>query len=273
MRSLAGYVMTGRKQAVIAVVLLGLIPLANLLNPVIVGLIILRKGWQEGLVVFAWAVLPLLGWASLGDLVPLIMLLGLLGLGLLLRETGSWEFTLLAAIAVGIGTELYFRLQPAVLDVLMVQVQAYLQDTMQQTVQIEELRAALLDVIGVVYMFLAIVLLMLSRWMQATLFNQGGFQQEFHHLRIKHQVVLGLLGLMLLSSTELVPASWLLYWALPLAFSGVALVHAVVKYKQLSRLWLLTFYVSLLLPLVMQSLILVALVDSWYDFRGRMRSA
>ena len=47
MRGLAEYVMTGRRQAMIAVMLLGLIPLVNLLNPVVVGLIALRKGLQE----------------------------------------------------------------------------------------------------------------------------------------------------------------------------------------------------------------------------------
>ena len=109
MRGLAEYVMTGRRQAMIAVMLLGLIPLVNLLNPVVVGLIALRKGLQEAGIVFAWAVLPVGAWAVAGDVVPLIMLIGITGLALLLRETESWEFTLLAAIAVGISVEVYFR--------------------------------------------------------------------------------------------------------------------------------------------------------------------
>jgi len=37
MRGLAEFVMSGRKQAIMAVVFLGLIPLVNLLNPVVVG--------------------------------------------------------------------------------------------------------------------------------------------------------------------------------------------------------------------------------------------
>ena len=37
MRGLAEYVMTGRKQAMIAVLLLGLIPLVNLLAPVLLA--------------------------------------------------------------------------------------------------------------------------------------------------------------------------------------------------------------------------------------------
>ena len=83
MRGLAEYVMTGRRQAMIAVMLLGLIPLVNLLNPVVVGLIALRKGLQEAGIVFAWAVLPVGAWAVAGDVVPLIMLIGITGLALL----------------------------------------------------------------------------------------------------------------------------------------------------------------------------------------------
>lgn len=272
MRGLAEYVMTGRKQAIIAVVLLGLIPLANLLNPVVVGLVALRKGLTEGVIVFAWALLPLLGWASI-DPVPLIMLLGITGLGLLLRETESWEFTLLAAIVVGLCVEFYFRLQPAVLDVLMAQVEDYLRNNAQPGVQIEDVRNVMTSVIGAVYMFLSIVLLMLSRWMQATLYNPGGFQKEFHSLRIEQKVALILISLMLLSSFEVVvPSSWVLYLVLPLMFSGVALVHAVVKQRNLSTMWLVTFYILLMLPVVVQLVVLVALIDSWYDFRTRMLS-
>lgn len=273
MRGLAEYVMTGRRQAIIAVVLLGLIPLLNLLNPVVVGLVILRKGINEGLIVFAWALLPLLAWASI-DLVPLIMLLGITGLGLLLRETESWEFTLLAAIIVGVCVEIYFRLQPAMLDVLMMQVEVYLQNNTQAGVQIEDVRSVMTSVIGAVYMFLSIVLLMLSRWMQAALYNPGGFQKEFHSLRIEQKVGLVLITLMLFSSFEVnIPSSWVLYLVLPLMFSGVALIHAVVERRKLSTMWLVTFYVVLMLPVVVQLLVLLALVDSWYDFRARMQSS
>jgi len=273
MRGLAEYVMTGRKQAIITVVLLGLIPLINLLNPVVVGLVILRKGINEGLIVFAWALLPLLAWASI-DLVPLIMLLGITGLGLLLRETESWEFTLLAAIVVGVCVEIYFRLQPAVLDVLMLQVEDYLRTNTQADVQLEDVRNVMTSVIGAVYMFLSIVLLMLSRWMQAALYNPGGFQKEFHSLRIEQKVALVLVALMLLSSFGVVvPSSWVLYLVLPLMFSGVALVHAVVKRRNLSTMWLVTFYIVLMLPVVVQFLVLIALIDSWYDFRSRLQGS
>ncbi len=272
MRGLAEYVMTGRRQAIIAVLLLGLLPLLNLLNPVMVGLVALRKGWQEGIVIFAWALLPLGAWAMIGDVVPLIMLVGISALALLLRETESWEFTLLAAIAIGVCVEIYLRVQPAVLDVLMAQVEIYLQNNNPQDLQIAVVRNAMVSVIGAVYMFLSIMLLMLARWMQAALYNPGGFKQEFHRLRVEQKVGLILIAAMLLASFGvLIPEAWVLYLVIPLLFSGIALVHAVVAIKNLSRMWLVTFYVLLMLPITVQMLVLFALIDSWYDFRTRLQ--
>jgi len=272
MRGLAEYVMTGRRQAIIAVLLLGLLPLLNLLNPVMVGLVALRKGWQEGIVIFAWALLPLGAWAMIGDVVPLIMLVGISALALLLRETESWEFTLLAAIAIGLCVEIYLRVQPAVLDVLMAQVEIYLQNNNPQDLQIADVRNAMVTVIGAVYMFLSIMLLMLARWMQAALYNPGGFKQEFHSLRVEQKVGLILIAAMLLASFGvLIPEAWVLYLVIPLLFSGIALVHAVVAIKNLSRMWLVTFYVLLMLPITVQMLVLFALIDSWYDFRTRLQ--
>ena len=274
MRALAEFVMTGRKQAALAVLLLGLIPLLNLLNPVVVGLVILRKGAQEGALILAWAVLPVGGWAIAGDIVPLIMLLGISGLAYLLRETGSWEFTLLTSILIGVSVELYLRLQPQVLDVIFVQLEAYMASNNLQGVQMSDLREILTSFIGSVYMFLAVMLLMLARWMQATLYNPGGFQQEFHQLRIKQKIALSLMAMMLLANFGIViPSSWVLYLLLPMLFSGVALIHAVVAQKKLSTMWLVAFYALIMLPLVAQIVVLLALIDSWYDFRTRLKNA
>ena len=274
MRGLAKFVMIGRKQAFLAVLLLGLVPLANLLSPVIVGLVMLRKGTQEAAYVLAWAILPIGGWAMVGDPVPLIMLIGISGLAYLLRETESWEFTLLAAIVIGVCVELYLRLQPAVLDAAFLQLDALLAANSVQEFQPEQFREVLTSIIGAVYMFLAIVLLMLARWMQAALYNPGGFKKEFHGLRIERNVALLLLGLMLLANFGvLVPPSSVLYLILPLMFSGLALIHSVVAWKKLSTMWLTALYAFLMLPVVAQLLVLLALIDSWYNFRARFKSA
>lgn len=273
MRGLAEFVMKGRRQATIAVLLLGLVPLVNLLNPVIVGLVMLRKGAQEAAVILAWAILPVGGWAIAGDIVPLIMLIGISGLALLLRETESWEVTLLVSIVIGVCVEFYLRMRPEVLDVLFQQMDAYLTANNVPGVQVEQLREIVTSFIGAVYMFLAVLLLMLARWMQAALYNPGGFKQEFHRLRIKQKLALILMGLMFLANFGIVlPPGWVLYLILPMLFSGIALIHAVVAQKQLSTMWLAAFYALIMLPLVAQLVVLLALIDSWYDFRTRLKN-
>tara|TARA_B100000959_G_scaffold138043_1_gene145081 strand:+ start:7494 stop:8330 length:837 start_codon:yes stop_codon:yes gene_type:complete len=277
MRGLAKFVMNGRKQAILAVVLLGLVPLVYFLNPVVVGLVMLRKGTQEAGIVFAWAVLSIGAHAVIGDFIPLIMLCGISGLAWILRKTESWEFTLLAAIAIGLAVEVYLRLQPLVLDVLFLQMELYLETNNLQGlqlggegVQLEDFRESLTSFLGAMYMFVAIMLLMLARWMQASLYNPGGFQQEFHALRIEQKVAMILLGLMLLASFQvLIPQTWMLYLILPLLFSGMALIHALAAKKQLSSLWLAALYAVLMLPVVVNMVVLLALVDSWYNFRKR----
>ena len=273
MRGLAEYVMTGRRQAMIAVTLLGLVPLVNLLNPVVVGLVALRKGLQEVVMVFVWAVLPVGAWAVAGDVVPLVMLIGITGLALLLRETESWELTLLAAIVVGISVEAYLRVQPAVIDALMEQLERYVRSTSSQDLQLELVSSVMLSVIGAVYMFLAVLLLMTARWMQALLFNPGGFRVEFHGLRIGRNVATCLIAAVLLSgSGVIVPEVWILYFLMPFVFAGIALVHAAVLMKRLPVMLLVTFYIVLMLPVAVQLVVVLALADSWFDFRSRLRS-
>lgn len=271
MRGLAEFVMKGRKQAIMAVLLLGLIPLLNLLSPVLVGLVVLRKGFQEAVQVLVWAILPIGGWALAGDPVPLIMLLGITGLAGLLRSSESWEFTLLAAIAVGVCVEIYLRLQPAMLDLIFLQMQPYFEANAIQGEQLDALRDVMTSFMGAVYMFLSIILLMLARWMQAALFNPGGFQKEFHGLRVEQNVALILVSCMMLANFEiLIPQTWMLYLVLPLMFSGIALMHAVVAAKKLSSLWLAVLYALIVLPLIANLVVLLALLDSWYDFRTRL---
>ena len=271
MRGLAQFIIKDKKQAVFATMLLGVLPLINLLNPPMVGLWILRKGTRDAATVIAWAVLPLLGWAYAGDIAPLIMLVGICGLASILRTTNSWEFTLCAAILVGLVVEIYFRLNPVMLDALFQQVQILMQNN-TEVLGREEIRGVVISLFGSVYMFLAITLTMLARWMQASLFNPGGFQKEFHRLRIGHKVTLILISFMVLTSFGIIiPESWLVYFTLPLIFSGIAVVHAVCAQRQYPVLVLVAFYVLFLLPVTLQLVVLLAVIDSWYDFRGRVK--
>ena len=280
MRAIAQYAMTGRRQAIVAALLCGVIPLLNMFSPAIVALVCLRHGPREALLVAAWAVLPLIGWFMVGDITPLIMLLGVLALAVVLRQTGSWQNTLLAAIVVGVGAEMLLRLRPEFLDLLMQQVQMFLatgtpeQPNPLADVPADAMRDALISLFGVMHMFIAICVLMVARWWQALLFNPGGFQQEFHQLRLQPGVSLVLMVLFLLGSFGITMLTgWMMYFVVPLFFAGLAVVHGLVGIKKLSRLWLVAFYMLMLNPLLAQLLTVIALLDSFYDVRRRVKPA
>jgi hypothetical protein len=277
MRGLAEFVMRGRKQAILAVVLIGTIPLIYFISPVLVGLVILRKGFQEGSIVLAWALLPIVAWIVVpavtldapGNLLTVIVLLAVAGLAALLRRSGSWQFTVLAAVLVGIGIELYLRMQPVLMDMILAQLNPIL---LASGASEPVSRNELITLFAVVHMGLAVLLLMVSRWMQAMLYNPGGFRKEFMLLRIERRAALSLLLLILLGSfAVLVPTTWTIHFMMPLLFAGTALVHATVAIKKMSGLWLLAFYT--VYPVIVQFLVLFAVIDSWFDFRRHMTPA
>ena len=136
----------------------------------------------------------------------------------------------------------------------------------------ETLREGVLTLFGLMHMLMAVFLLILARWWQALMYNPGGFQKEFHEFRLQPSVAMLLVGLFLLASLGgTVLTGWILYFVIPLAIAGVALVHGLVGIKRLSRLFLVAFYLLLPSPLAVQLLSVAALLDSFYDFRRRIQ--
>lgn len=274
MRSLAEFVMKGRRQAILAVVLTGAIPPVYFISPVIVGLVVLRKGLQEAFLILIWALLALGLWTvypSIAmeqpvNLLPFLLVLAVTGLAVALRVSQSWQVTLLVSVAVGLGFEIYLRIQPAAVDTLLGQLAPlFEQNNLEPLV-----RGELIALIATIQTAMAVLLLIWARWLQAMLYNPGGFREEFHGLRIEARAALPLALLLLLSGLGVgVPEPWYGYFALPFLFAGTALVHGTIALRQLSPLWLVAFYV--VIPVIAQLLVLLALFDSWYDFRKQMR--
>lgn len=272
LRGLAEFVMAGRKQAVLAIVLLGLPPLVNLLTPALVAMVGMRKGMTAGSAMLLWALLPAGVWLLLwGNSFPLLLLFGVFVLAAVLRATESWQNVLLAGIGVGAMFEFYLRAQPAMLDLVFEQLELYVRANNLEDVQLDDVREVMTTFLAAFYMALSVALLMLGRSMQAMLYNQGGFQEEFHALRIGQTTTLVLVGMILLVNiVEGLPEAWIFYLAAPFAFAGLALAHALVARKSASVFWLVAMYMLLIFPTMMYLLILVAIVDSWYDFRARV---
>ncbi|MCP5348449.1 MAG: hypothetical protein R3F41_05910 [Gammaproteobacteria bacterium] len=275
MRSLAEFIMKGRGQAILAVVLTGAIPLIYFVSPVIVGLVLLRKGLREAFLVLPWAMLALSFWTvypSMAmeeplNLLPYLLLLSVVAMALVLRTSQSWQLTVLLAVVVGLLFEGYLRIQPVAVDALLSQ----LDQLFEQSGIIEPVdRGYLIAWIATIQTLMAVLLLIWARWLQAMLYNPGGFREEFHQLRIERKAALPLVLLLLLSGTGVgLPEAWFAYFALPFLFSGTALVHATVALRQMSPLWLVAFYA--VFSVIVRLLVLLAVIDSWYDFRKRMR--
>jgi len=280
MRALAQFAMKGRRQAILAALVLGFLPVVNFLSPPVVALVALRHSKSEAMIVLAWALLPALGWAILGEMIPLLLLLGIAVLASVLRSTDSWEATLIASIGVGIGVQLGLSLQPEFLTLMEEQIGQLMEQLanspeLQGQVIVaapEQLHQWLLIVFGTMVVFFSIALLMLARSWQAGLFNPGGFREEFHQLRLgwKASAVMFLLFI-LADYGPPVLQQLALFFLMPLLVAGVALVHGLVGRRKLPTAVLVIFYSALISPVMFQLLALAALADSWYDFRSRVR--
>lgn len=282
MRALAQYVMKGRAEAVLTAVLTTGTVLFAWVGAAVVALVTLRKGVSQGAYILFWAMLPAMVLAAMGDTGPITTLLGLFLVAALLRVSESWSWALVAAVVSGLCTGL----------MLMTLGQAYLQQILQllgdalaqlasqsagteQSAQILAMKPTVQQIAGLLGLsnaFTVVMCLMLARWWQALLYNPGGFQAEFHRLRLSPalSVVLLVAGLTL-SSLGNEYRLWALIFAVPFMFAGFGLVHGVAAQRQLSANWIGLFYfLWLLLDPVKALVLILAVVDSWLDIRGRL---
>lgn len=275
MKALAEFAMAGRRQAILAAMLLGILPLVNSLSAPIVALVCLRHGPKEALMVGVWAMLPALAWAMAGDVLPLLLLIGTTVLAEVLRSSRSWEMALLAAIGVGVGGQMALTLQPGFLELMQQQLEQMMSrpefEGQVALLPPEQLQQMLAMFFGLLVMSLSLVFLMLARSWQARLYNPGGFRQEFHSLRLGWKTSAMLLVLFMLGTLVAPLQAFVMYLVIPLIFAGIALVHGIVGLRKWPVAVLVIFYASLLSPVMTQLLVLAAVIDSWYDFRSRMR--
>ncbi|MFV3404553.1 MULTISPECIES: hypothetical protein [Pseudomonas] len=274
MRALASFIMRGRVQATLVVVISAVLPLLFWLSAAAGSLVFLRRGFKDASSVIAWGLLPALAMWFFGEPSTLLVLLGTLGLAAVLRAGHSWNRVLLSSIVLG----LVFSL---ILDVVLRDTFAVLATALEKALpQFEgkpvlpgELIGPLLVATSAVMLqLLSVVALMLARYWQAALYNPGGFGREFRELRLPPVPMLVLVALMVLGPI-LGPQFIVLSSAssLVLLLAAIALVHGLVAQRRLAGFWLVGLYVTLLLlmQLIYPLLVVLAIVDSLIDFRGR----
>lgn len=281
MRALADFIMRGRTQAILVVAGGALLPMLFWLSAAAGSLVLLRRGLNDAVGLLMWALLPAIGWWWFGEPRTLLVLLGAFALALVLRASVSWVKALLASVLVGV----VFALVLGSLFAEQIQaVAAELQKLMPQVIGTgwEQLSAeeqgqlmglmvpVLTGLMASLLQIVTLLCLVLGRYWQAALYNPGGFGEEFRALRLPVWTTALLLAGMLLGPSlglsMLAPLC-----SVPLVFAGVALVHGLVAAGRLGRFWLVGLYVTLVLfmQLVYPLLLVIAIVDSLFDFRGR----
>lgn len=277
MGGLAKWVMKKRLNAIIGVMLFGVIPVMFWLAAAILGLVVLRKGVKEGIPVLAWGCLPaLVLWTLQGDATALMVLIDVMLLSYLLRVTTSWSWVLLVGsfLAV-ISTLLQPLLMAEVLNLAVTLVQNVLSNEGAEVPDRSLIFNQAVMAISIFQVVIAILSLFLARKWQAGLYNPGGLRAEFHQLRLPVVFSLVLGGMILVGESLGGSFSILSQAAIPaLILPGLALVHGVLAKKEIGVVGLIAFYlVGFFVLNVYFANILVALcvIDSFVDIRSRIR--
>lgn len=287
MLPLAEWAMRGRGQALALVTILlltsAIIWPNSLLAAAVLALVTLRKGIKEGLSLYFWALLPAIALLYWDNLLPLLLLNMSLLTAVLLRQSRSWSLALIVFSLSGLAMALLANtLAEASLANLVQQMEKVFQELQGGAdAQQQEAYEAFLSLLSVEFlagMFATVlcigsfISLVLARYWQAALFNPGGFQQEFHQLRLdKVWLVFSLAATIVLLSFGKQYITWVWLVLFPVLVTGFALFHAVAKHKKLKKHWYVIFYIIVLLgDIPKMILVLFALADSVSDFRGKL---
>ena len=283
MRALADFIMRGRVQATLVVAGSAALPLLFWLSAAAGCLVLLRRGSDALSVLGIGMLSALVSWYFLKDPTTLLVLLGACGLALVLRAGHTWNRVLLCSVAVGLlcavslGTvfsSFIESLAQTFEDVLPLAMGGvYETFSADQKALFTALSAPLMIIsIALSSQIFSVLCLILGRYWQALLYNPGGFGREFRAIRFPLGLAMLLLAFMLLGP-NIGPQMAMLtpLCSVPLVFAGLALIHGLVAQKRLARFWLVGLYVTLLLfmQLIYPLLVVLAIVDSLIDFRGR----
>ena len=272
--------MTGRWQATVAAGACLAIPLFFWLGAAILALVILRYGWQQAAQVVLWALLPGITWLAMGDPTPLLTALGTSALAVVLRATIRLDWTVMVSAVSGIVV--YFLL-PLLLPEVLPQVKdsseqliaEALKEQPELLTQLQPLVAPMISgVLAALHALVFMLCLLLGRYWQSSLFNPGGFGQEFRQLRMPLAYSLPAI-VVSLAAGELEPvlAGVTPVLSVPLVIAGLALFHGLAKQTQTSPGWLAMVYIALIVfgPYMYTLLIFVATLDSLVDIRSRLK--
>jgi hypothetical protein len=302
MKTLAGLVVSGRWQAVAIAAASGILafmlpPFSSVLNYLagaVIALVTLQIGVLPGLQVLLLAGLvtvvffQLLGVQAAVVLATVTLLwLPCWMLAMVLRGTRELASALKAAALFGISLlVMVYALfgDPAVwwverlTDLMPILANAGFQVPAEVDAEVLRGLAGLMTGLMMASVVFGVICgLLLARWWQSVIVRPGAFADEFQALR--HGVFAGtgtLLVMLLAALTEGVLSEFFAQAALVLLviylFSGLAVVHWLIRKTGRSIGWLVAMYALFVImgPQLMLVLASVGLMDTWVDFRGRV---
>ncbi|NND91000.1 MAG: DUF2232 domain-containing protein [Granulosicoccus sp.] len=139
----------------------------------------------------------------------------------------------------------------------------------QQEAFIDAMARMMTGALGVSVMSIALGALFLARSWQATLFNPGGFQKEFHALSLGRKAALVCMVVMIsaiVTGGQLASAIAMVV-IFVFFIQGLAVTHALVRQRGMHRYWLHGVYVLLLLPHTLLLLAALGLADNLFSLR------
>ena len=281
MRGLAEFIMRGRWQALGVAVLGSGSLLFGWVSAAAIALVTLRNGSASGGWLTLWAILPAIIIAAIsGDTGSVLLLLGTFSLAVILRESVSLSLAVMASVPLALlGGAALTLFNGVFLQELVATFNQALAQFEQELAQSEAAEmvfngvsvpqvAALLATGNAV---IALLSLILGRYWQASLYNPGGFGEEFRALRLPVGAVL------MMASAALIlwwmGADWRVWSAvvvLPLTIVGFSLLHAFAKRAGKGVTWLALMYAlwSVLDP-VKWLWVGCVVIDTFADVRGR----
>lgn len=296
MKALATFIMKGRAQAVMAasvfMVLALLITPLGIFSAAVIGLVTLRHGLREGLLV---SLLGMVALAALGYL--------LFGQPLALATTGAMLWLPLMALAEVLRVTRSLRLVvelSALLGLLMIGAQYLFMDDVtgywkgvlgeyaaqimdpsvipeaQRNTMVEEIAPWMAGGLAAAWFLQLSLALFLARGWQAILYHPGGFAQEFRELRLGYWLLI-LVPVMLLSGSLSekpgIMAQGALVGMAAFFIQGVALVHGLVARLRAGPGWLIGFYLLLVIGMPASFTLVSAAgyADGLVNFRARVR--
>ena len=298
MYTLAAYIMRGRVQAVLVSSTLALLSLIfipfGMLSAASVGLVTLRHGYRDGLMVILGASLitGVFVYLSLASISPLWMFVFEYWLPLcffcwVLDRTNSLSLTIqlagIVAVLMVVGMHLFIGDVVAWwIDVLENDVLSVLKEAglLIEIDKIERIAGLMTGVVTFGMLFICCSSLFIARSWQAALFNPEGFRKEFLALRFDVRlgwVTFSLVGLTFVFSGNVIAmmSADLLWIVVALTFlQGLAIVHYSFNHYQTHALLMAIFYLALIffLPQLVIVLAVLGYTDLWLDFRKRIVS-